>query len=443
MRLMGRGRATVEVEQPPGVPPLTRRARITPLATTGYALLLNSGLTSVLGVAYWALAARQYSAASVGNASAELSAIFLISGATALGTNALLMRYLPEAGSSAARLILGTYGASGGLAFLVAVAVGLADYGLLFPDRHGGAHVVTVIAFALATGVWSIFSLQDVALTGMRAAKWVVPENTIYAVSKLVLLAALAGVASRSGIVVSWTAPLVPIIVAITLLIFLRVVPGHIRSTGTAHRHVGARELARYAAGNWMGSLFLLVATTVLPIMIVHTVGAHAAGYFYPPWSLMISLSLIAASLTVAMTVESSRDGAQLSVNGRRVLTHIGRLLVPTVVLVVVAAPLILDIFGPAYRSHSTLVLRLLALSTLPNVMIAIALAVTRVEHRHFAVIAMQAAICVLALGLARLLLPRYGINGAATAWLAAQLVVALGVTPILLRSLAKAPPAV
>jgi O-antigen/teichoic acid export membrane protein len=390
----------------------------------------------MLGLAYWALAARKYSAAVVGNSSAELSAIFLISGVTSLGMSAVLLRYLPQAGNSARRLILGTYGASGGLALLAAFIVGLVDYRLLLPDRHAGPQVLAISAIALATALWSISSLQDVALIGMRAAKWVVPENATYGLVKLVLLGVLAGFAPRSGIIVSWTAPLVPIIFAVTVLLFMRVIPGHVRSTASERTRPGVRELTRYAGGNWTGSIFLLVATTALPIMTLHLAGAHAAGYFYPPWSLMISLSLIAASLTVAMTVESARDGRQLSANGRRALSHIGKLLIPTVAFVVIAAPWILDVFGPAYRSHSTLVLRLLALSTLPNVVLALALAVARVRHRNLAVIGMQAAVCALALGLARLLLPRYGINGAAVAWLAAQLATALAVSPQLLRSL-------
>jgi O-antigen/teichoic acid export membrane protein len=138
------------------------------------------------------------------------------------------------------------------------------------------------------------------------------------------------------------------------------------------------------------------------------------------------------------MTVESARDARQLAANGRRALSHIAKLLVPTVALVVIATPLILDVFGSAYRSHGTLVLRLLALSTLPNVVVALALAIGRVQHRNVAVIGMQAAVCVLALGLARLLLPRYGINGAAAAWFTAQCAVALAVSPQLLRSLSR-----
>jgi O-antigen/teichoic acid export membrane protein len=437
MQLMLRRRAVVPDDSRTSDPSF-RRPRVTPLAATGYALLLNSGATSVLGVAYWTLAARKYSAAVVGNSSAELSAIFLISGVTSLGTNAVLLRYLPQAGNSARRLILGTYGSSGGLAFLAALTVGLIDYRLLVPDGHAGAHALAIFAIAVATALWSISSLQDVALIGMRAAKWVVPENAIYSVVKLVLLGVLAGSAPRSGIIVSWTAPLVPVIFAITLLLFLRVIPGHVRSTPLELREPGIRELTRYAGGNWTGSIFLLVATTALPIMTLRLAGAHAAGYFYPPWSVMISLSLIAASLTVAMTVESARDGRQLAANGRRALLHTARLLIPTVAIVVIAAPLILDVFGPAYRSHGTLVLRLLALSTLPNVVLALALAVARVRHRNVAVVGMQAAVCALALGLGRLLLPRYGINGAAFAWLASQLAIALAVSPQLFRSLSR-----
>lgn len=413
-----------------------RLARITPLAATGYALLINAAGTSLLGLAYWTLAARKYNAAVVGYSSAQLSTIFLISGATSLGTNAVLMRYLPESSRSARKLILGTYSASAGLAFLVTLVVGFADHRLLVPDRRVEAGAVTIAAVAVATALWSISTLQDYALAAMRAAKWVVPENVTYGVAKLALLGALAGLAPRSGIVVSWTAPLAPIALTITVLLLVRVIPAHVRTIPSERSQPELPELVRYAGGNWIGTLFILVATTALPILTLRVAGAHAAGYFYPPWSLMISLSLIATSLATAMTVESARDERQLSVNGRRALLHIGGLLVPIVVIVIAAAPLILEVFGPAYRAHGTLVLQLLALSTLPNVILALTLAVARVRHRNRAVVGMQAAVCVLALGLARLLLPRYGINGAAVAWLAAQVVVALAVSPQLLLSL-------
>jgi hypothetical protein len=72
---------------------------------------------------------------------------------------------------------------------------------------------------------------------------------------------------------------------------------------------------------------------------------------------------------------------------------------------------------------------------------LALALAVARVTHRNVAVVGMQAAVCTLALGLGRLLLPRYGINGAAFAWFAAQLAIALAVSPLLFRSLRRPAP--
>ena len=81
----------------------------TPLYRDGYAILLGTGLTSVLGIAYWAVAARLYPAATVGLNSAILSAMMLVSGLAQLNMTTILPRYLPVVGSSRRRLVGLTY----------------------------------------------------------------------------------------------------------------------------------------------------------------------------------------------------------------------------------------------------------------------------------------------------------------------------------------------
>src|SRR5215218_3005420 len=80
-----------------------------PLYRTGYFLIIGTGITSVLGVVFWALAARSYSAHDVGINAAAISAMTLVSGACSLGLSAVLVRYLPIAGSSTHRLVSRAY----------------------------------------------------------------------------------------------------------------------------------------------------------------------------------------------------------------------------------------------------------------------------------------------------------------------------------------------
>ena len=71
------------------------------LYRTGYYLIIGTGITSLLGVAFWALAARSYSAHEVGQNAAAISAMTLVSGVCSLGLSAVLVRYLPIAGTAA------------------------------------------------------------------------------------------------------------------------------------------------------------------------------------------------------------------------------------------------------------------------------------------------------------------------------------------------------
>ena len=80
-----------------------------PFARGGLALLVNTGVTGVLGFGYWIIAARLFSTNAVGVAGALVSATTLFSGIGQLNLSNMLMRFLPKAGGKSRRLVLATY----------------------------------------------------------------------------------------------------------------------------------------------------------------------------------------------------------------------------------------------------------------------------------------------------------------------------------------------
>ena len=70
----------------------------TPLYRDALALLLNSGVTSVIGVAYWTLAARLTSPEVVGLNAALISAMMALGSLSHLGLEGALGGFLPRAG---------------------------------------------------------------------------------------------------------------------------------------------------------------------------------------------------------------------------------------------------------------------------------------------------------------------------------------------------------
>src|SRR5512139_2726353 len=191
-----------------------------PLFRNGYALIIGSAATSGLGLVYWVLAARFYSAEMVGLSSAALSAMLLLSGISQLGLNSALVRFVPLAGRNTSRLILYSYLVSA-LAAAVTSIIFLLGLQVWAPALSFiGASRDWQVLFVLATIVWGIFALQDSALTGLRQAIWIPLENTTFAIIKIVLLIVLAGSFQAVGIFASWNIPVLLSLLPINLLIF-------------------------------------------------------------------------------------------------------------------------------------------------------------------------------------------------------------------------------
>src|SRR3954468_8018528 len=136
------------------------------LLRNGYALVLNVGLTSGLGVAFWVLAAREYSVGDVGRGSAMVSALITLSPRGQLNLPSGLLRFLPRAGHQGARLVARGYATA-------ALACVLLASGFLLAAPHVSSRLdflpdsaLMVTAFCGAVVVWSVFALEDAAMSG-------------------------------------------------------------------------------------------------------------------------------------------------------------------------------------------------------------------------------------------------------------------------------------
>ncbi len=407
-----------------------------PLYRNGYALLVSSATTNALGLFYWIVAARHYSADTVGLGSATLSAMMLLSGISQLGLNSALVRFVPLAGRRTARLV--------GYSYLVtiALAVVISSIFLLGLDRWApslnylNASAGWQIAFVGATAAWGIFALQDAVLTGLRQALWVPLKNATFAIAKIVLLVVLAGSFQSLGIFASWNLPVLVLLPPIHWLISKRLIPQRAPLPVEQPSLVTRRVIVRFTSGNYLGSLFFQASTTLLPIMVTNLAGPSANAYFYPPWAIVTALQLVALNMSTSLTVEATLDRGQLGAYSRRVLKQIARLVVPLVVVVLIGAPLILQVFGSAYAAEGTSLLRWLTLGVLPNILVALFISIARVQNHPGRIALVQALLSGLILSLSYLLLPVLGITGVGIGWLTSQTVVALALLPALLRRL-------
>ncbi len=345
---------------------LRRQAAVvlnTPLYRNGYALILSSATTSGLGLLYWTLAARYYNPEVLGLNSAALSAIMFLAGVSQLSLSGVLLRFISQAGDRTTRLI----GISYLISVLLAVPVCLVFLlGLNWwaPSLHSFLNSPwKLVFFILATITWSIFVLQDSAFIGLRQSVWVPLENTLFALVKIGLLILFIGLVPQFGIFASWFIPVILTLLPINLLIFYRLIPRHIQSSRSIQKPFLLQQVLDYIGGNYIGSLFFLAYTTLLPILVTEVAGPAANAHFYLPWTIISSLQLVSVNMTMSLTVEASREQEKMDVYGRRVWLHVLKILGPIVLTILLGAPYFMRIFGKEYAVEGATLLRILALS--------------------------------------------------------------------------------
>jgi len=404
------------------------------LLRNGHVLTLSSLLTSGLGAVYWVLATSFYSTETVGRSYAALSVATLLAGIGQLNLADVLVRFAPAAGRHTRWLALRCYAVAA--LFSVAVsALFLLMVPLVSPELGYLRSPVAAVAFVTATAGYSIFVIQDGLLTGLRRPGWVLAENAVFAAVKAGLLVVCGLLAFNSGILLSWAGALAVALLITNLYLFRRAVPNHVRAGGDA---VMPPRLLRYASADCVGSLFRLVAYTVVPLLVLNRLGSTQNAYFSLAWVIGYTLFLAAYNMGSSLVVEAAHAPERLVADARRVLRHSGALLAAAALLLVAVAPWLLRLFGPGYAEHGTTLLRLLALAALPNLLLDVAVDTARARRRLGWAIGLQAVLCVLVLGLSIWLLPVLGITGVGVAWLAAECVLGLPLLITLPRWLRK-----
>ncbi|MGW1618619.1 lipopolysaccharide biosynthesis protein [Streptomyces sp. NPDC002172] len=410
-----------------------------PLFRNAYALMLNTGISAVLGLGFWLAAARYYSESAVGQGSAAIAAMKLLAGLTAVTLTGALARFIPVAGRQTGKLIFRTYAGSS-LVVALAAGVFLMTLGVWGPSYRFLHGPLPGLGFVVAVIAWNLLTLQDGVLTGLRNAPWVPVGNTVFSAVKLALLVAFAAAVPMAGVFVSWVAAIATSFVPLGWLVFRRLVPRHVKATADHAKPPTLQEIGRFLAGDYTGSLFSLAVVYLVPVIIASQVSSEDNAYFYITTTIGGTTNLLAINMGASLTVEGSHDPARLAGNARAALRRMARIMIPICALLFFGAPWILGVFGPGYADAATPLLRWFAVGALLRVVMETYFAVLRAQSRTGGLAWLQGLLCVLVLGLTLLLLPRMGLTGAGVAEISSLAVIVTIAAPRLWRTLRAAP---
>jgi O-antigen/teichoic acid export membrane protein len=330
--------------------------------TFGY-LVAKLGATAVLGLAYWAVATHLFSARDVGLAAAASSAAFFLGAIGALGIPLLLLAELDSLPAAVRRITVSTGMYISCLAVLILSLATLALSPFLGESlRIIGADSATAVLFVIGSvATMGGLTFDNVAI-GLHRGSAQLARGSLNAVLKLaiVLFFVLAGTKTASGLLFAWALALVVSLVVCIRMLRLEPTPageGTFRHRVALTRRYGALSLKHHVLNLSISSISYIVALIAALLITPQDVA-----YFSTALLLSSTVMIVPYLLALSLFAEISGDQSLLHRHVRRTLPLGLALSAGILVVVAVAAPFVLRIFGPAYVTNGTTALRLLLL---------------------------------------------------------------------------------
>jgi O-antigen/teichoic acid export membrane protein/transposase len=386
-----------------------------------FLLLMNTAALSVLGFVFWTFAARTYPAAAVGAFSGVTAGVSLLAAVAALGLPNTMIRQLSNTENQRELVMVAATAISavgGVLCLLTVLLLGpLLPASLHLQQRGGMVLLVTALVVFAALG-----SAVDAGLVAARAAHAVLIKNVAGNTAKIAALFLLAALGS-AGLLLAYGTGMALALVLGGLALARRVAGGGIRlkSFRVVQRHLSM------TASNYLATVMGILPTTVVPLEVLAVRGPAQTARFAIAFMLTGFLNFIPATTAQVLFAEVSRGGMPLGKQLRKALRGVYSLLLPASLLLMVAAPLILQAFGGAYAAQAAGPLRVLALSALLTGGNYLVDTLLIARDRSAAYVFMNGANAALVLGCVGAFLPA-GLTAGAGGWALAQgLSLALG----------------
>jgi O-antigen/teichoic acid export membrane protein len=399
-----------------------------PMMRNSLAIMSSTVLTSLLGYAFWMIAARHFDRDVNGTAAATTSAIQATVLIASVGAAAALVEWLPRCETAlewrqrvttavvvsvvtatcGAGLVVGLLGAVTSTLPQLATPVGALLFWLASMFFAVGL-VIDYIAVSEHRG--GLFLIRNMVLCGLRIPLLFIPVSFLGGADSILLAWTVAAALSLAYAVATFGArdghSMVPTFVGLV-----------------AH----LREMASSLVGQHLITVFAMLAGYLLPVVVYTRLSATDNAYFYITWMLGSVFFIVSPAVSAALFVEGAAAETAIRPLVRKCILIIATLLAVPVLIYLLGGELILALFGPEYVEHGQLLLLLLTISAVPDAITNVAVAVLRVTGRMRTALLLNAGMLVGCICGAWVVLPVTGIAAAGLCWLVSQSLGALWV---------------
>jgi O-antigen/teichoic acid export membrane protein len=405
----------------------TYRSRV---ARDGPALVAASGVTAAFSLGFWAAAARLHDTATLGRASTEIAAIALVGGFAQLNLQTVLLRFLPAAGRSARRLLLGSYAA-----ILLASVIGgcvVVGFGLV-----AGLGGIGSLGWAVCVGAvtaQAVFYVQDGVLTALGQVSWVPAIKLFTTLLRFAVLVLPIAAAERFAIAGAWFVPVFGAVLVVNVLVLRRLSDAPQTGAGDRCSLPPRRELARFIGAEYVNSLVINLVTFGPPLLILRLLGATAAAYFNLPWLIVTTMQALLWNAVMPFIVESVRTPTAARSIARQTVAVGGALVAAGTMVLLLAAPLVLGVEGDGFAEAGSPLLRTLAVSIPFTAVMVLYSAIALIRRAIWPLVAINTLSAVVLFGGLVAVLSRFGIVGAGVVYVVMQAVLAVLAAPFTYR---------
>lgn len=402
--------------------PSAVRPRISNMEIDSGALMLASVVNGLLGLVFWAAAARLYPTEEIGRATTVINAAVMIGTISNLSLGPLYERFLPQSGERGGALIVK------GHLVTALIAIILSGAFLVFgPTEHLFTDTLQMALFPLCSVVLGAFALDDSILVGLRRGRWAAAKNIFHATAKLVAIVALSHSVDSTLIVSGWVVPAAIAVCVIQCAIFFR--GGFLRH----HRSLQDRMPSHGSLLKDFGSLYGIViinslAPFLLPLLVVSTLGVTEAAYFAMSWTMISAVTLVMAMISGPFVAEAAANPEDLRDLLLRQLRLLAAVALAGFVFLAFIAPFALGLVGTEYADHGAALLRSMAVVQILSIPGFVFGGLARVYRRLGYALALQITIALAVVVSAWLMLPHFGISSVGYAYVGVEFLMILGV---------------
>ncbi|MBS1691343.1 MAG: hypothetical protein JST91_03885 [Actinobacteria bacterium] len=317
---------------------------------------------ALLGMAFWAVAAKMFAPEQLGVMTAVLAVIVSVGVVVAAGVGDAYTALLPAAGPDRPRLYRRGQRYFLGLASVTGLCAAVATVNWLDEVRGSLAVAALVVVGILA---WSALTLQNSTLVALGRARWLPAVNIVASLGKIALLPLLA-------LSLQWhSLELANVLTAVVIVAVLRPVIAKMIDTGdelpeSAIRDgITTRKFDRFVVQTTLSSALSMGLVNVTPFLVTVFAGPEEGALFALSLSLAQALDFIAAALVVSLVVHASSTPDQAGAMARAILVRTVLFASVGGLLLVIVAPAVLGMLNQHYREmNATSVIAVLAAGT-------------------------------------------------------------------------------